>query len=591
MSKALITLLEQQVSESDTSTTEVGKQRSRNHRYYSMQPLGNEQKGRSHYIDPTVFGAVEDRKSLFDETFLSSRRVVQFIGPNSMESEAKTAYAQRVLKSNDYHQHFRDGWHNALVAKKMTTWLDWRREREEVTLNFLGAPSAVVNAQLQQLGEITNVDRSELESHPIPSMGAQQYVHTGKLVVEVDRSFVAIDLVQPELVFRDSSQSYAKDAGWNGRRIDATRLEMVNRGFDAEQVEGITADHRVNSTSEDAARKAHDSSSKKRVGTGLEGNQEEVSYYCTRAWLSPEEVAGLVEADSPAIYEIYWAGQEVLKWADGTEAVRVLDEMDVYEWGEYKIAHAEHGLCTADVEAHQQKAGSGLKRGVFDNMNITNNPMWEAHTDGIKDMRDLYDGVIAGVIETESGYMPGQVRALEMPQLSPLVGLVPQMLDNDSDERSGGSTTRMNTEALTNQNAESMFDKVVARGDRRGAMAARSFANDYLIPLLQGIVRLGKKHDKSQSVLEAGGRKIPIIPAQWQGDDEMEVEVALTPSEAQGQAIKLLGMDDRLRQDPEMKLLYGIKQKHALYDTVFMLLLLLLHGHLLGLLLHLRIIR
>ena len=45
--------------------------------------------------------------------------------------------------------------------------------------------------------------------------------------------------------------------------------------------------------------------------------------------------------------------------------------------------------------------------------------------------------------------------------------------------------------------------------------------------------------------------------------------MALTPSEAQGQAIKLLGMDDRLRQDPEMRLLYGIKQKHALYDTVF----------------------
>ena len=98
MSK-LISLLEQQINDSDTSDTEVGKQRSRNHRYYNMRPLGNEQKGRSHYIDPAVFGSVEDKKAVFSETFLGSRQVVRFNGANGMESEAKTAYVQQVLRA------------------------------------------------------------------------------------------------------------------------------------------------------------------------------------------------------------------------------------------------------------------------------------------------------------------------------------------------------------------------------------------------------------------------------------------------------------------------------------------------------------
>lgn len=579
MSK-LISLLEQQIEESDTTESQIGQQRERNHRYYAMQPLGNEQKGRSHYIDPAVFGAVEDKKSVYSETFLSSRKVVQFSGSNAMESEAKTAYVQRVLRANDYENLFTDGWHNAFVAKRMTVWADWRRDREEITLQFLGAPTQMVNQRLQQLGNIVNVNREGLQSNPIPSIGPQQqFVHTGTLVVEIDTSYIALDLIQPELVFRDPCQAYSKHAGWNACRMDMTKLEMINRGYDPDQVEALNPDYRRGSVNEDDARKAHDNSARV-YNTGLNssrtGDQEEVQLYKTRTWLSPreinEQVEGLTPESGPAIYEIHWANGKVLYWSDGTPAAKVLDEMDVFEWTEHKIAHAANGLCTSDVEVHKQKAGSALKRGVMDNMYITNNPGYEANVEGIRDMRDLYDGVIAPIVELETGYMPGQIKALDQPQLSPLVFGVMQMLDQDSEERSGMSqlSRGLNQEVISNQNAENMVDKVAARGERRVAMGVRSFANTFLISLLQCIVRLGMKHDKSQDVMESGGRKIPIAPSQWQDNDhEMEVEVALTPQEAQDMSLKLLGMDAKLAQDPQMGLLYGITQKHALYDTVF----------------------
>lgn len=575
--RSLINLLERQLTESDTQKTQVSEQRKRNHRYYGLQPLGNEQEGRSHYIDPAVFGSVEDKKAIFDETFLSSRQVVRFSGPNAQEAEAKSAYVQRILKMNDYTRLYANGWHDAFVAKRMTVWADWRRDRKEVTLNFLGAPTAQVNAQVKALGEITNVDASELQSRPVPSMtGQPQFVHTGTVRLEVDASFISLDLVPPEYVFRDPSHAYADDAGWNSCKIDISKLELIARGFDPEQVKKLKPETRWGATTEDSARKQHDGSNTTRFSgqNTIDGEQEEVSIFRTRTWLMPEEVEieGVQPAPGPAIYDIYWSCGEILRWDDGSPAVRICEEMHVYEWGEFKISHAEHALCTADVEAHQQKASSAIKRGIMDNMNIANNPMWEANVSAIRDMRDLYDGVIAGVVETENGQPVGQVKALDMPQLSPLVMGVLQMLERDGEERSGVSTLSrgLNQEVIANQNAESMVDKVMSRGERRVAMAARSFANDFLIPLLQGIVKLGMKYDKSQDVLESGGRKIPIVPAQWQDQDhEMEVEVALTPSEAAEMSMKLLGMDSRLSQDPKMGVLYGLKQKHALYDTVF----------------------
>ena len=90
--RALIKLLDSQVQEAHVASFDVSEQRSRNHRYYSMEPLGNEVKGRSHYISPDVQDAVEAKKAIFAETFLTDRDAVQFLGSKvPFEDDAKTA--------------------------------------------------------------------------------------------------------------------------------------------------------------------------------------------------------------------------------------------------------------------------------------------------------------------------------------------------------------------------------------------------------------------------------------------------------------------------------------------------------------------
>ena len=74
----LIKTLTSQVTESDSSMFGQKDQMERNLQYYTLEPLGNEQKGRSHYVSPDVHDYVESKKALFSQTFLANRQVVKF---------------------------------------------------------------------------------------------------------------------------------------------------------------------------------------------------------------------------------------------------------------------------------------------------------------------------------------------------------------------------------------------------------------------------------------------------------------------------------------------------------------------------------
>jgi hypothetical protein len=115
-----------------------------------------------------------------------------------------------------------------------------------------------------------------------------------------------------------------------------------------------------------------------------------------------------------------------------------------------------------------------------------------------------------------------------------------------------------------------MIARLTNAGTRRVTAAARDFANTFLIPLSQFIVRLGKENDKSQSMMEVAGQQLPIVPAQWQDEESvMDVAVALTPDEGALMSNKLLTMHGVVSQDPAMAISYGPSQKHALLDMIY----------------------
>ena len=575
MRDRLITLLQDQLDESDVTTSQVGEQRERNYRYYTLQPLGNERKGRSHYVDPAVLSAIESKKAIFSETFLSSRQVVTFTGgDNPDEAKAKTAYVNQIFKKNKYEQLFRDAWHDAFVAKRCVVWVEWERDTQTSQIQVQGAPSQFVNQQIQQLGQVIDVDSSQLQSMPIPSIGPQQFVHTGTLSVETDASFTCLELIAPEKYYRDPNASYVEDSQWVTQEVEITRGTLIDDGYDPDQVRKLSQEYSYSGKEEDYARKAHDQSYTSDYQRTNELGNELVTTYKTRAWLTLDEgdVEGFEPEEGLALYEIHWSKNGVLHFVSEegtTPAIKAIDEIGVFEWCEYNISHAEMGLCTADIEAASQKTMSIIKRGIVDNLAMVNNTRYEAVHDRLLNPRDLLDNVIGGVVFTDA---IGSVAPLAQPPLSPMTMPTLEMLRRDSEERSGMSSLAkgMNSDVLRNQNADNMVERLTNAGTRRVTAEARDFAKTFLIPLMQHIVKIGMENDKSQDQMESGGKIIPIAPSQWQDDaSEMDIAVALTPDEAQIMAKQMIMLHQLKSQDEGIGPMYGPEQRHAFYDAVY----------------------
>ena len=148
---------------------------------------------------------------------------------------------------------------------------------------------------------------------------------------------------------------------------------------------------------------------------------------------------------------------------------------------------------------------------------------------------------------------------------------VVQMLKQDGEERNGmsGLAKGMEMGAVNNQNASDMIAKLTSAGQRRVLMAARDFARTFLVPLSQHIIKLAIQNDKTKDQFEIGGQVVPVIPSSWSQDDlDMEVNAALTPDEAVRSASQLMMVHQLLMQDPTMAGIYGVTQRHALFDKV-----------------------
>lgn len=576
----LIKTLQQQVTESDSSLFGVKDQMERNLQYYALEPLGNEQKGRSHYVSPDVHDYVESKKALFSQTFLANRQTVKFKAAGSTsgdEAKAKSAYVNRVLARNGKEQMFHDLWHDAFVTKRCVLMCEWTDDTEEESIDLpQPVTQEMLMAQFANDPAIKDIDTSQAAISMMPTVGSngiptEVVTLSGPITVVRAAGDFTFTVCQPERFYRDPLASSMEESMWATYMDELPRATLIDMGYDADSIMNVKGERKYGSDNVEFSRTSHDGSFVSKYKTSRADEQELVDFYKTWTYMDLSE-AGAEHGEFPQgarLYEIHWVDNDVLLWADGTPAIREVTKMPFFEWSELRISHSANGMCGADVVAHSQKVNSVLKRAIIDNQNIRNNSRFEAVYDNLLNPRDLIDNTTGGVIFSEA---MGSVAPLATPELSPLTMNVLEVMKMDTESRSGLSslTKGMNTAVLNNQNAGDMVERLTNAAGSRPAADARSFAQTFLIPLFKYIVECGKQYDLSQDVVEASGRTIPVVPSSWQGkQDELDVSVALTPEEAEAHAQKLMTMHQMLAMDPVAGELYGLSQRHAMLDDVF----------------------
>jgi len=578
----IVTALEANVIEADTiQGNEVSEQRIRNHVYYAIEKVGGEKKNRSHHVSADVFDSVESQKAYYQEAFSGNRRPVVFQPEDEQDKLARlaTEYVTDQFKSkNKGFAFIRDSLHDAMVAKRCVAKVEWRSDVITKTEQFDNLTQAQL-LQLQQRPDIVSIDPTKTDSGP---NGVK--VFSGTLDREEDVGFNEVELVQPERYYRDPNVSFVEEANFAGFQEDLSRRDLMDQGFDEEEVMALRLDYRFRQNEEETARKSHDQSWSRARRSKREPEMELITVYWHWGYfdLSNFRKGGGVAPGigDVRLYKFVWSQGALLTLPetmefdeDGTmiDSRRFIEEKDgmpFKEWTQYKISHAEFGLCEADVQYDLQRTKSNLRRLIIDNQAMGNTSRWKARHGFIKNPRELLDNNIGSVLWLKD------MKALE-PLITPPISNASfnllETLDVEKENRSGLSRLAkgLSGDAISHQNAADMIQRLTNASNRRVLRGVRDYAETFLSEIFLRIYTLGVRHDKSTHHVEINGQWIPLTPQKWPMRTKAKVTVALTPDEGREKGMFLMQAHGMMSQDEELKKLYGVSQKHAMMNDIF----------------------
>lgn len=570
----IVTALEANIVEADTiQGSEISEQRQRNHIHYALDRVGNEKKGRSQHISADVLDAVESQKALYLESTQSNQSsVVRFLPEydGDTTSDLATQYVNvQLFEKNKGYRFIRDSLHDAFIAKRCVAKVEWIEDEEITEERFKGFPQQV--AELAKRDDIFIKEARRLTVHDDTKNSVE--VIEGTAYRMKDTSRVHICPIQPERFFRDPNVAYiGPECAFAGFQADLPRYQLIDMGFDPDQVLNLDLDYRFRQNEEDAARKAHDSTWSRARRHKREPEQEIVTVYWHWAYLDLTSfTSGAVRdrIEDTKLYKFVWSQGELLTIPESGEKWQVAEDgYPFVEWTQYKIAHSEFGLCEADIMGPIQWSKTNILNLSIDNVAMNNTSRWKARHGFIKNPRELLDNNIGGVLWMRD---LNALEPLPTAPLAPHTMQVYEALDIDKENRNGMSrlSKGLNTDAIRYQNADDMVERLTNASNRRVMRGVRDFCEEFLVEIAMKVYKLGRKYDTQTHTVEIKGEWMSITAQDLPERSKTKVKAALTPDETMKAATFLLQMYQLQAADPQLQMMFGAPQKHAMLDDVY----------------------
>jgi hypothetical protein len=542
--------------------TSISIQRENSHRYYYGELPDAPQTNRSQHVSREVFDTVETFKAKMVRTFTENQKVVNFppLDEQDIEqAEVATKYVNSCFyKHNDGVGIITDAAHDAALLKQciIKCWWDIRYTKEYEILTDL--PREQLNMLLAQpdvevsriLSEETKQTMMQTPQGPVPQI---QNVVTVEVVKLVDNSKVRVEVIPPEDFYVDGSATNPYEANFQCQRSEMTASELVEDGYDPDLIETIGIGDSLEYDFEQHARHSFDDSWR---WNKKEGENERRIIHVYEAYLRLD----MDDDDEAELWQIIMAGDTVIH-------KQRVDEMPYFFFSPIRISHKAIGMSYSDVTMDLQRSITSIIRGGIDNVWLTNTTRLAANLEIIRNPRDVLDNPIGAIIDTPS---PQDIVPVPTAQLNPATFQVLETLQVQKESRTGD--TRMakglqNEQIISHQNAEDMINALMNVGNEKIMTTIRRFAEECFKPLLRRIYTLGIENGQIVSA-NVGGQMQQINPQGWQPREDLIVETALTPEEQQKEAMLLMGLDRAQKEDPELGVLYGIKEKYALWTRV-----------------------
>tara|TARA_R110001606_G_scaffold59112_2_gene140862 strand:+ start:2138 stop:4171 length:2034 start_codon:yes stop_codon:yes gene_type:complete len=520
--------------------TEFSQDRIEAMNYYLGEQFGNEQVDRSQVVSTEVSDTIEQIMPSMMRIYTQSDEYVRFTprGPEDVKrAEHASDYVNWIINTDNagfsiMHNWFKDALMLKLGVVKF--YLDETADVSTEEYEGLSGEELVLLLNDEEVEVVEQEDRVVGEDiiSPDGTIIPAPVIFDIKLKRTNIENRIQIDNIPPEEFLINKRAKSLKDASFVCHRTTMTVSDLVEMGYDQDEVEEY-AGYTDIETSEERQVRFQDLESNSEFDT-MDASMKEV--LVTESYIK-------VDYDGDGIAEY----RRVLTIGDG---YKILDneETDIMPFAILSpilMPHRAIGRSVAELVMDVQLIKSTLMRQLLDNIYNTNNSRTIA-VEGQVNLDDLLTNRPGGVVRTRA---PGMVQALPVADVSSAVFPALSYMDSVKEQRTGLSRQSMGLDADALQSTTAVaVSAMQSAAQGKIEMIARVFAETGVKDLFRGLLHLVTKYQSKPQMIRLNNEFVQMDPREWSNMYDMQINVGLGTGQAAEQVGKLLNIAAKQEQ-------------------------------------------
>ena len=519
---------------------------------YHQREYGDEEQGRSQFVDSTLRDTVNAILPSLLKIFTSTERVLEFM-PRQPEDVPfalqATDYVRHCLNEANFYNVLHDAMKDSLIVGSGFIKYFYEYANEVEGYSYTGLDDDTLAALMQD----DKIEIASIDSRPIASgtdMPPEQIpmIHDVEVKRRSNKGKFRLECIPPEeILFNRRSKGFGDPStDLIAHRRVVSVSDLVSLGYDKDDFIEYAGD-------------TYDL-------------DEQKEYYTRRPEIQGKEVSAVAyqEASKKLLYtELYIKCDYDLD--DYAEIRRVcivgpnfdkiimnepVNEFPFVHMTPYREPHDVIGSGLFDTLRDIQKTKTQIMRGMLDSLSLSIFPRM-SFVDGQVSVSDLMNVETGALIRMRS---PDAVKPLTVPfvgaQGQPILNYFSEITEN----RTGISKASLGLapESLMSSSPIAVSGTLSA-AQMKTEYIARNFAETALKPLYQGILKLIVQHQDRETMIRLRNEWIPMHPAAWDtgydvminvalggGDENLRMQALQTIAAKQEEIIKLVGPDNPL---------------------------------------------
>ena len=447
--------------------------------FYDSQPFGDEEEGRSQYIEPVVEQTVDDMTVDILEAFVSGDRVVEF-------------------ESND-----ETGEQAAAEATEAVQYLFMRKQRGyRVTLDWLQS------GLVETLGVVKVCcveEEKKVDGEPQFDPETESWIPTQQMVTK--KRFEVMPIPSEEFLFSPRMKSL-EDRCYKAHCVSKTLSDLVEMGFDRETVEGLpTVDREYDGDARHSSRWRDNNW----IDRQREGASREVMLF---------EEYDYLDIDGDGVTELV----RCFRVEDVLLSVEEWEEQPFVGFCPYPRAHRLVGKGLAEKVMPDQRVESVITRQMLDGLYASNTPRrWLPDESTNENTIDDLLTVRPGAIIRGKGLTP-PANMSENFDLSKSLTVL-ERFSQRRQSRTGILELGKGMDKDALNDTASGQKQLMAAGEKQIRYVARNFG-EAMAEMFLKLMRLVRAHGE-QMTIKVGRQFKPIDPSQWPEEMDFSIRVGL----------------------------------------------------------------